>query len=103
LSRSFFVRSAIGIRGDSLFWAVSDSGVNLHTTARLFRDVLKCSDALYLDGSIATLWARGVARPDTTADLGPILGIRLLKLFEQGSTPLEKKQKLISPLRDRRE
>lgn len=74
LSKSLYPRNAVGIRGDSVFWAVSDSGVNLHSTARLFRDLLRCSDALFLDGH-PSLWAPAAGRRDTLLEMGPILGI----------------------------
>lgn len=74
LSPSLYPRNAVGIRGDSVFWAVSDSGVNLHSTARLFRDLLRCSDALFLDGH-PSLWAPAAGRRDTLLEMGPILGI----------------------------
>jgi len=74
LSKSLYPRNAVGIRGDSVFWAVSDSLVNLHATARLFRDQLHCSDALFLDGH-PSLWAPAAGRKDTLLEMGPMLGI----------------------------
>jgi uncharacterized protein YigE (DUF2233 family) len=40
-------------------FAVSETPVNFHTFARLFRDVLGCRDALYLDGSISEFYVDG--------------------------------------------
>jgi len=74
LSKSLYPRNAVGIRGDSVFWAVNDSGVNLHQTARLFRDLLHCSDALFLDGH-PSLWAPTASRKDSLLEMGPILAI----------------------------
>ena len=39
-------------------FAVSGAPVNFHSFARLFRDVLGCRDALYLDGSLSRLWTK---------------------------------------------
>lgn len=40
-------------------FAVSESPVNFHTFARLFRDKLGCRDALYLDGTISQFYTDG--------------------------------------------
>jgi len=40
-------------------FAVSESPVNFHTFAQLFRDKLGCRDALYLDGSISRIYVDG--------------------------------------------
>ena len=40
-------------------FAVSQSPVNFHTFARLFRDQLGCRDALYLDGTISQFYLDG--------------------------------------------
>ena len=40
-------------------FAVSETPVNFHAFARLFRDKLGCRDALYLDGSISQLYVDG--------------------------------------------
>jgi uncharacterized protein YigE (DUF2233 family) len=38
---------------------VSESPVNFHTFASLFRDQLGCRDALYLDGTISQFYIDG--------------------------------------------
>ncbi|MFK2891496.1 phosphodiester glycosidase family protein [Dyella flagellata] len=42
-----------------VIFAVSESPVNFHTFAQLFRDKLDCRDALYLDGSISQFYIDG--------------------------------------------
>ncbi len=42
-----------------VLFAVSESPVNFHTFARLFRDELGCRDALYLDGTISQFYVEG--------------------------------------------
>jgi uncharacterized protein YigE (DUF2233 family) len=49
--------------------------VNFHSFARLFRDHLKSPNALFLDGSISSLYAPDVARSDGFAPLGPIVAL----------------------------
>jgi len=41
----------------------------------LFRDRLKCPDALYLDGSVSSLFVRSLGRDDERSSLGPIIGV----------------------------
>jgi uncharacterized protein YigE (DUF2233 family) len=61
-SSSLKLRSGVGVckggpgQGDVVKFAISEGGVNFFTFARFFRDVLGCPDALYLDGSISTLY-----------------------------------------------
>ena len=50
-------------------------GVNFHSFARLFRDHLDCPNALFLDGSISSLYAAELARSDGFFDLGPIVAL----------------------------
>ena len=59
----------------TLVFAISDGWVNFHSFARLFRDHLKSPNALFLDGSISSLYAPDVARSDGFAPLGPIVAL----------------------------
>lgn len=59
-SKNLAVRSGVGVREGVVVFAISDEPVNLHDFATLFRDALHCPDALYLDGTISELWARGL-------------------------------------------
>jgi uncharacterized protein YigE (DUF2233 family) len=53
-SRNLATRSAIGVRDAShVVLAVSQVKVAFYDSATLFRDVLQCADALYLDGTIS--------------------------------------------------
>lgn len=69
-------RNGVGASGNhTLVFAISDSYVNFHTFARLFRDHLQCPDALFLDGSISSLHAPELGRSDRFFPLGPIIGL----------------------------
>jgi uncharacterized protein YigE (DUF2233 family) len=59
----------------TLVFAISDSFVNFHSFARLFRDHLNCPNALFLDGSISSLHAPELGRSDRFFSLGPIVGL----------------------------
>lgn len=74
------VRNGVGTPapGIALFVITKDQ-VNLHQFARLFRDVLRCPDALYFDGTVSSLHAPELGRSDKLIDLGPIIGITATK------------------------
>lgn len=59
----------------TLVFAISESGVNFHSFARLFRDHLNCPNALFLDGSISSLHATDLSRSDGFFDIGPIVAL----------------------------
>lgn len=61
--------------GHTLIFAISDGVVNFHSFARLFRDKLTCPNALFLDGSISSLYAPNLFRLDGFAPLGPIVAL----------------------------
>jgi uncharacterized protein YigE (DUF2233 family) len=70
------LRNGVGVRSDgTVVFAISDSPVTFDTFARLFRDALACPNALFLDGSVSSLYAPELARDDELAPLGPIIGI----------------------------
>jgi uncharacterized protein YigE (DUF2233 family) len=53
---SRYVRNGVGVRdGDTVVLAISRSEVSLGSFARLFRDVLNCPNALFLDGAVSAL------------------------------------------------
>ena len=60
---------------NTLVFAISESYVNFHSFARLFRDHLDCPNALFLDGSISSLHAAELGRSDGFAALGPIVAL----------------------------
>ncbi|TIS14327.1 MAG: hypothetical protein E5X09_05880, partial [Mesorhizobium sp.] len=52
------IRDGVGVRGDGVVvFAISNDVVTFHEFARLFRDELDCPNALFLDGSISSLYA----------------------------------------------
>jgi uncharacterized protein YigE (DUF2233 family) len=60
---------------DSVAFVISESPVTFYEFARFFRDSLQCREALYLDGTISSLYASGLNREDRGSDMGPILGV----------------------------
>jgi uncharacterized protein YigE (DUF2233 family) len=70
------IRNGVGVSGrDIAVFAISEAPLNLYEFAILFRDVLGCPDALYLDGVISSLHAPQLKRSDNKAELGPIIGV----------------------------
>jgi len=59
----------------AVVFVISESPVTLYEFAGYFRDSLHCSEALYLDGSISSLYAPQFGREDHGSDLGPMLGV----------------------------
>jgi uncharacterized protein YigE (DUF2233 family) len=49
--------------------------LNFHEFATFFRDTLQCSEALFLDGTINSLYSTELRRSDFRMDLGPIIGV----------------------------
>ncbi|WP_300974632.1 phosphodiester glycosidase family protein [Sphingomonas sp. LHG3406-1] len=71
---SRYVRNGIGVDGDGVpVFAISDSPVSFGRFARLFRDELRCNDALYLDGSVSSLWDPANGRMDGFTAIGPMI------------------------------
>ena len=68
------IRNGVGVRSGSMaFFVITDEPVTFSEFARMFRDDLKCRNALYFDGSISSLYAPSVGRSDSFMRLGPIV------------------------------
>lgn len=71
---SRLVRNGVGVRdGTHAYFAIAEEPVSFGRFARLFRDGLKCPDALFLDGSVSSLWDPGAGRMDGYSELGPMV------------------------------
>jgi uncharacterized protein YigE (DUF2233 family) len=68
------IRNGVGVRGDRTAYFVISSGVvSFGRFARFFRDELDCPNALFLDGSVSSLWAPEMERQDGNQELGPLV------------------------------
>jgi uncharacterized protein YigE (DUF2233 family) len=74
-SRKF--RNGVGARDEhTLVFAISDTEVTFADFARLFRDRLKCDNALFLDGgSVPSLYAPELRRNGNFLPLGPMIAV----------------------------
>ena len=79
-SKNILFRNGVGVVSPTeVVFAISEETVNFHELATLFRDTLKCKDALFLDGTVSSLHAEALKRSDKKMDLGPMLGITATK------------------------
>ncbi|WP_142581244.1 phosphodiester glycosidase family protein [Methylobacterium symbioticum] len=70
------IRNGVGVREDgrTAVFAISERPVSFGAFARLFRDDLHCRNALFLDGSVSSLYAPNLSRNDLSRPLGPLVG-----------------------------
>jgi uncharacterized protein YigE (DUF2233 family) len=74
-STSRLIRNGVCAQGSTALFVISEKPVNFYEFATYFRDELRCSDALYLDGVVSSLHSQRQGRSDFRAELGPIFGI----------------------------
>jgi uncharacterized protein YigE (DUF2233 family) len=68
------IRNGVGVRNANVIvFAISSEPVTFTEFAELFRDVLGCPNALFLDGSISSLYAPALQRADSWWPAGPIV------------------------------
>lgn len=68
------IRNGVGVDKDGkAHFAITARPVSFGQFARFFRDVAGTPNALYLDGSVSSLWDPARGRMDTRADLGPLV------------------------------
>lgn len=69
------IRNGVGECAGGVVFAIADEPVNFDVFARLFRDGLGCQNALFLDGSVSSLYAPELKRDDELEPIGPIVGV----------------------------
>lgn len=75
-STSRLFRNGVGVPSpDIALFVISEAPLNFHEFATLFRDKLGCPNALFLDGTISSLYAPKLKRSDFRMDLGPMIGV----------------------------
>jgi uncharacterized protein YigE (DUF2233 family) len=73
---SRYVRNGVGIAPDGTpLFVITTDVVSLGKLARFFRDRLKVRNALYLDGSVSSLWDPANGRMDDFVALGPLIAV----------------------------
>ena len=75
-STSRLLRNGVGVTAaGSVIFVITEEPFNLYEFAACFRDTLHCPDALYLDGSVSSLYAPALKRNDFRRALGPMIGV----------------------------
>jgi len=70
------LRNGVCVRDSvNVVFAISRAPVTFHDFARLFKDGLNCANALFLDGSVSSLYAPELGRDDEVTPLGPIVAV----------------------------
>jgi uncharacterized protein YigE (DUF2233 family) len=70
------IRNGVGVTaGGEVLFVLSEWPVTFHEFARLFRDDLATPNALFLDGSISSLYSREMGRNDGFRPLGPMVAV----------------------------
>lgn len=73
-SLSLYIRNGVGVTQDNqVVFAISLVPINLYEFATLFRDMLGCPNALYLDGSISAIYAPTLGREFLGGDFAGII------------------------------
>ena len=73
---SRLIRNGVGVdEAGSAYFVISQSPVSFGKLARLFRDDLHCPNALFLDGTVSSLWAPALHRRDESHVIGPIVTV----------------------------
>ena len=74
-SDSLKIRNGVGIKDNTLYFVITRNRVNFYQFAQLFKDELNIDNALYLDGSISSLYLPKIYREDRRYSLGPMIGL----------------------------
>ena len=73
---SLNIRNGVGVADPRTAWfAISDEPVSFGRFARFFRDRLGCRNALFLDGTVSSLWDPSAGRRDQAYPIGPIVAV----------------------------
>ena len=72
-SNSLKIRNGVGIKDNQLYFVISQQRVSFYQFAQFFKQQLQIDQALYLDGSISSLYLDETNRHDKRSNLGPIV------------------------------
>ncbi|KXZ64418.1 hypothetical protein AVENLUH7437_01972 [Acinetobacter venetianus] len=72
-SNSLKIRNGVGIKDNQLYFVISQQRVSFYQFAQFFKQQLQIDQALYLDGSISSLYLDEIKRHDKRSNLGPIV------------------------------
>ena len=79
-STNFNIRNGVGVTKDGkVIFVISNQPCNLWSFASLYRDVLGCPNALYLDGAISETYLPAIGRKRLGGPFGPLVGVAIDK------------------------
>ena len=71
---SRYRRNGVGIDAQGTAWfAISEEPISFGKFARLFRDELACTNALYFDGAVSSIWVPSENRLEIGSPIGPMV------------------------------
>ncbi len=71
---SLKIRNGVGVdEAGRAHFLISEAPISFGKFARYFRDVAKTPNALFLDGSVSSLWDPAHERMDSRVPLGPLV------------------------------
>jgi len=74
---SRLTRNAVGVdRQGKAHFVITEGPVSFGVLARYFRNVLETPNALFLDGTVSSLWNPAAERMDGVAPLGPLIVVK---------------------------
>lgn len=74
-SISRLIRNGVGIAGEQVYFVISTKPVTFYEFASFFKDELKCTEALYLDGVVSAVYVAEAKLNNQTTPLGPLLAL----------------------------
>lgn len=79
------LRNGVGVDANGrAHFVISDEPISFGRLARYFRDTLHCPNALFLDGSVSSLWDPQHGRVDGGPPLGPLIVVEKTAKAAQG-------------------
>lgn len=74
-------RNGVGVKddGNTVVFAISDGFVTFHEFGNLFLEKLKTPNALFLDGTVSSLFSADLNRSDWGRPMGPMLSVSIPK------------------------
>ncbi|WP_180054674.1 MULTISPECIES: phosphodiester glycosidase family protein [unclassified Acinetobacter] len=67
------IRNGVGLKDATLYFVISQQPINFYDFARLFQQQLKTPNALYLDGSVSSVYIAALKRHRQYRAVGPML------------------------------
>ena len=74
-STSLKIRNGVGVKNQTLYFVMSREPTSFYDFAQVFRTQLGVGDALYLDGTISSIYLPEIKRNDHHFKLGPIVAL----------------------------